>query len=300
MAGRHKIDNERQNELETRHLFLRMGMLKRNFQLPFPLDEIGFIEGHPREFCSVRGTLELCLRLGSTSEFAVDRFGNDVYRCRFPHVCLKTPDLLHVTTVEQPRDAVYFKYAPELADAMRAAGLLKAPWCWEFCMSREIRDLLHEVRELLGHSCEFGVVDHLDNLALRLFQMLLIARDSGRAGEVVDVRIQRIASYLRLNCLAEIDLEKLLRQNGLSRRNFYRYWQETFAQSPAAYLRELRLEAGFRLLQTTNLPVWMISQRLHFRNTSYFCRLFKQRYGETPHRYRSRRESDVYLSPPGY
>jgi len=272
---------------QIRHLWLRLEGMRRNFGLPFPLEELGFIDNHPREAFSGKGVLELCLRLGSTAEYAVDRFGDDYYRCRFPHVCLKVPEFLHETVVEQPRDAVYFRYHSGLSEAMRRAGFLEKPFCWEFQMTPAVTGLLREARELMEHSFEFGVADRLDLLAMRLFEELLIMRNSGTQSETyMDVRIQRIASYLRLHFTEEIDLDDLLRRNGLSRRNFFRFWNRSFDQPPAAFLRELKLEEGRRLLLSTDLPVLRISARLGFGNSNYFCRLFRECYGTTPQRYR--------------
>ncbi|MDR0931583.1 MAG: AraC family transcriptional regulator [Victivallales bacterium] len=284
--NRNREKKLQQMEIETSHLYLHMQNLKRNFRLPFQLNEIGFIHDHPRTSITTSGMLELCLRLGSNEEFAVDRFGKETYRCRFPHVCLKPPDLLHTISITQPRDAVYFKYAPELAESMRAAGLLTPPYCWEFTLTSEINNLLQEVRDLFGKVYEYGVVDRLDLLAIELFQRLLVMRNAQKSGEIVDVRIQRIASHLRMNFREPPDLDELLRHNGISRRNFYRCWNSVFDQSPGEYLRELKLEEAFRLLRDTNLPIWMISQRLGFGSTSYFCLLFKQRYNQTPQGFR--------------
>jgi AraC-like DNA-binding protein len=53
-----------------------------------------------------------------------------------------------------------------------------------------------------------------------------------------------------------------------------------------AYCNNLRLEDARLLLETTEMQVTDIAFETGFCDTSYFIRLFKERYGETPHQYR--------------
>ncbi len=258
----------------------------RRFRLPYPLESIGFIKGHPPASVSLRGKLELCLRLASPAEFARDAMDGVPYVSRYPHFCIKLPEVLHTFSVEQSRDAVYFKYAPELAGVMKEAGLLPEAGCREFEMRPEIANLLREVQGLMPHSQEFGVADRLDLLALRLIQALYLSGETAGEGTAGNAAIRRIASYFQLHFLEEIDFEEVAAANGLSLRNFFRLWGEAFPEAPAAYLRRLKLNEACRLLQETNAPVWEITARLRFRNSSYFSRLFRENCGVPPLQYR--------------
>jgi len=258
----------------------------RQFHLPFPLESIGFIEGHPYASVAIRGKLELCIRLSSAAEFAKDKLNDTVYVNRFPNICIKLPEILHTFTVDRPRDAVYFKYAPEFADAMKASGLLAEPYCRELKMRPEISNMLREIRTLMEHSQEAGTADRLDLLALRLLQEIQLTRKSAENDVAGNAKIQKIASGFQMNFLKEIDFGEIAARNGLSLRNFFRLWGETFPLTPAAYIQQLKLNEACRLLQETNEPVWEITAKLRFRNSSYFCRIFRKRYGVTPLQYR--------------
>lgn len=263
--------------------------IRRRFRLPFPLESVGFIEGHCYASVAIRGKLELCIRLSSTSEFARDQLDGTVYVNRFPNICLKLPEALHTFTVDGPRDAIYFKYDPSLADAMKAAGFLTLPHCWEFKMKPEYSRILREVRELMAHSQEYGVADRLDLLAMQLFEELLFQRDRKEQTDYMDAKMQRIASFFQLNFLEEIDFDGIAQKNGLSRRNFFHSWHRSFKLTPAAYIQQLKLNEARRLLHETNMPVWEITNLLRFRNSSYFCLLFKEHYGVTPLQFRKAR-----------
>lgn len=275
---------------EARNIYsVRLKDVRRRFSLPFPLESIGFIEGHNYASVAIRGKLELCIRLSSTAEVARDQLDDTVYVNRFPNICLKVPEALHTFTVDRPRDVVYFKYDPSLADAMKNAGLLTPPYCWEFKMKPEYANMLREVRELVKHSQEYGAADRLDLLAMRLFEEFLFLRDKKEHTDYMDAKMQRIASYFQLNFLEEIDFTEAARKNGLSRRNFFRCWNRFFRQTPAVYIQQLKLNEACRLLHETNMPVREITSLLRFKNSSYFCLLFKEHYGITPLQFRKKR-----------
>lgn len=52
------------------------------------------------------------------------------------------------------------------------------------------------------------------------------------------------------------------------------------------HLHKYRLEQAARLLRRSSLSVKQIIAEVGYANTSYFCRLFHQRYGQTPQEYR--------------
>lgn len=58
--------------------------------------------------------------------------------------------------------------------------------------------------------------------------------------------------------------------------------------SPHAYLQSRRIDAARHLLESTDLPVGAIAERLGFASAPHFTRLFKQVLGQSPRDYRRR------------
>lgn len=58
-----------------------------------------------------------------------------------------------------------------------------------------------------------------------------------------------------------------------------------------AYCNALKLEDAKLLLESTSLPITEISFRIGFGDTSYFIKLFRERFGSSPYRYRKQIQS---------
>lgn len=67
-------------------------------------------------------------------------------------------------------------------------------------------------------------------------------------------------------------------------RLFKRYFQMTFTEC----LQQIRLNRAANYLASTSKPVEEIIAEIGYENSSYFHRLFKQRYGVTPKRFRDK------------
>ncbi|WP_234791444.1 FCD domain-containing protein [Mycolicibacterium mucogenicum] len=96
---------------------------------------------------------------------------------------------------------------------------------------------------------------------------------------------------------AELSLEHVARHHNISRR----YLEGLFArraQSPAAYIRGLRLERARLLLQQQSTStIESIAYQAGFADVGTFIRAFRREYGETPGQWRRRNQTE---GAPGY
>ena len=58
--------------------------------------------------------------------------------------------------------------------------------------------------------------------------------------------------------------------------------------TPNDYLTQYRLDKSRALLQETEVPVTRIAEEVGFGSASYYTKVFREWYGETPTEYRSR------------
>ena len=85
----------------------------------------------------------------------------------------------------------------------------------------------------------------------------------------------------------ELTLEMLSSAACLSKYHFLRLFRNVYGHSPHQYIQQLRMEKARSLLSRTNVPVSEVADLLGFVNSQSFSRLFFQRMGISPSRYRS-------------
>lgn len=87
-------------------------------------------------------------------------------------------------------------------------------------------------------------------------------------------------------------LESVARAAGMSRSAFSERFSAAFGRTAMELLRELRLQRGAELLQSTELPVQKVAERVGFASRSHFSRTFRAQFGVDPAGFRSAARAD--------
>src|SRR5690606_36493372 len=95
--------------------------------------------------------------------------------------------------------------------------------------------------------------------------------------------------YLQSHYMDEITLELMSEQVHVSPAYFSRLFMKETGRTFTDYLTALRLERAQSLLLETNWTVNDVAERVGYRNTKYFLKLFKDAHGQTPTEFRSGR-----------
>ena len=83
------------------------------------------------------------------------------------------------------------------------------------------------------------------------------------------------------------DLKEISREVGMSLSSYAHKFKEIVGISPAEYVIMLRLEQVRMKLEKTSRSLYEIAGETGFSDDNYLIRLFRKRYGITPHKYRS-------------
>ena len=97
----------------------------------------------------------------------------------------------------------------------------------------------------------------------------------------VFLRLQRVRNYLSSNCHLDLDNVALARMANYSPWHFIRAFRAAYAETPHAFLVNLRLQRARELLKTSPLAIAEIALASGFENRCAFSRLFHQRFGVT-------------------
>ncbi len=97
--------------------------------------------------------------------------------------------------------------------------------------------------------------------------------------------LKEMLAYISENRLS-LSLEKLAKHFGRSESYVSHIFKAKTGKSIRAYSNDLKLIEAHRLLKNGNLSVTEAGYEAGFSDTSYFIRLYKTKYGKTPHKYK--------------
>ncbi len=99
-------------------------------------------------------------------------------------------------------------------------------------------------------------------------------------------RLQRVTDYIREHFKESISNEALADIYGVSTRRLTDLFRSAYGISPAAYILDYRLNIAKQLLEYSILSVSDVSAQSGFSDITYFSRVFKDKIGVTPSKYR--------------
>ena len=272
---------------------LYLSQAPRLFGFPLPVSAVGrALMGDQHYHGFHNNQIEYCLRLRSEDEVAIDFVDGREYRNTFPHLFIKRNDELHDYEYKHEREAFFMIYSSSLRPVLDALHIPPDPICWPIRLTPKLTGMMHEIMTLFPESQFPGTADRIDLLCFQILQeVYLMRRESTSAGDYNENKIRRIASYLHLNFNGEIRWDRLFRENGLSRRSFFRYWNKYYTVSPGRYIGELKMKEAVRMLERRDLSISEIAAALNFQDCAYFIRAFRRRYRMTPLQFRKQRSS---------
>lgn len=135
--------------------------------------------------------------------------------------------------------------------------------------------------------------DQIDTLLRDLVRSVLHCSRTGAISEVgsersfvSDPRVRRAIKLFRQEPSKTVDLNRVARDVGLSRSQFYTRFRQCTGLSPGTYLDTLCCERAAGLLSDPAFTIAEISEQLGFSAQSHFTRFFKSKTGVSPNSFR--------------
>lgn len=102
-----------------------------------------------------------------------------------------------------------------------------------------------------------------------------------------DALVLAVESWMQRHINQPLDLASLAALHCVSERTLTRRFSKALGVSPSVYLQTLRLEHTKLLLETTQLNIEQIVERVGYTNASSLRRLFRKALGMSPREYRA-------------
>ncbi len=141
---------------------------------------------------------------------------------------------------------------------------------------------------------DFGT--HVASSIARLL-VLYLRRPGGQAqfsdlvfdsGTVTDDLLKDLPAWVRARMARDLSVEALARKVSMSPRTFARRFAAQFHQTPAAWVRKMRVEGAKTLLQEPRVEIALVARRCGFRSVTALRDAFVLQYGTTPKEYKMR------------
>jgi AraC-like DNA-binding protein len=161
----------------------------------------------------------------------------------------------------------HFKRTDALNRHIRRAAAL-------VCGAPSLRNLDCELRQLIDSCYEES------------WQQSDAAQSARAAATITDFRVRKSIKLMSESPGAEIELDSIARESGLSRPHFYRLFRTQTGVTPHLYLNTLIMEQALDALVATETPIADISFDLGFTSQSGFTRFFAANVGMAPTDYR--------------
>jgi AraC-like DNA-binding protein len=157
----------------------------------------------------------------------------------------------------------------------------------DYDRNRHLRPLVELLDAEVSEATPGAEVSRPALLDLLLTQVLRewLARNPADAG-IGDPAVAAAIRLMRDDPEKPWTVERLSEEAGLARRNFTRRFTAAAGKPPRAYLTELRLAYGARLLRESDAPLAAIARRVGYSTEFAFGGAFRREYGISPGRFR--------------
>ena len=154
---------------------------------------------------------------------------------------------------------------------------------WEQVQVQPLRRLV-EVNSRRGSTAELMSAGLLTELLTEL--LLRSAAGAGQQERMIPEYLVKAADYMDRHFKEEISQEQLAEECHVSRYHFSREFKRYLGISFQEYLITARITCAKELLKDTRQTVEEITYAIGMQNVSHFIRLFREREGMTPLKYR--------------
>ena len=125
-------------------------------------------------------------------------------------------------------------------------------------------------------------------IALELLSLFIKASDKKRSeiGIGEGSVLSEVIAYIESNMSGSVRNERLAAIAHMHPTHFIRFFKGETGQTPREYINRRKMEIAKTMLESTELQIGEISERLGFFDSMHFSKTFKKRYSISPTAYR--------------
>ena len=133
---------------------------------------------------------------------------------------------------------------------------------------------------------EFTLRHYLTEIWLELFELVRSDLEANSRINPSDEKMKAMMHFIHSHYQESISVEDIAREAHISKRVCFRLFQENLYMTPLEYMTSYRLRKACQRLVDTNESITQIAYNCGLGSSSYFGKVFRERYGCTPAAYR--------------
>lgn len=112
--------------------------------------------------------------------------------------------------------------------------------------------------------------------------------DDGELSRITRPEIRKTITFIKEHLSCNLSLRTIAEEVFLSESYLSKLFKQEMNMNLMQYINQCRVREAEKILASSHESVDAIGRRLGYHRTSYFCKIFKQYTGETPHAYRKK------------
>lgn len=147
-----------------------------------------------------------------------------------------------------------------------------------------LADLIGDEFDKLSGGATFHTVAQLRDWTMRIVQSYRASAENDQRDSRHDL-IHKVQAYVA-DHLPEATLQTIASHVYLNPSYLSKIYKSETGEGISEFIFRMRMERACHLLQSSNLKVYEVAQQLGYQKTSYFIKLFRDKYGCTPQEYK--------------
>lgn len=160
-----------------------------------------------------------------------------------------------------------------------------------------------EKNRLLKQIEELNIINWQDKNLLKIRMRSILADIFVRYFSVISEKTKDAKPLWLAKLLSDMEnpenftlgTEKMISLSSKSREHLSRCLKQHLGITPSEYINELRINYASNLLLHTNTPILEICFMCGFQSLSYFYKVFKRKYGQSPGEFRMQSNTPYYI-----
>lgn len=143
----------------------------------------------------------------------------------------------------------------------------------------------YENTDFLKQISSFQTADELEKYAQNMIYNLINSNNDAEITRPTEL-ISKVENYVNENYLEDLSLMHVAQVFYISPIYLSQAFKKQTGQLYLDYVTQVKINAAKKMLLTTDLMVYEISERLHYKDSKYFSKLFEKKTGKKPSEFR--------------